>query len=157
MHILNKGFHLLTDFAFADFFLKRLQALDFIAGQCVTQHGNKGTIAGKKDRMGLLMLLAFFRGYIKANKCFSCTGHTSHEDDMLFSLTRRLLDQFLNPFGSNLKISGPGVVPRNRFHRMSRVKALSGLDDGGRWLIWRRTPFFSINGICIDGREGDSK
>ena len=45
--------------------------------------------------MCLLILLALLGGYIKANKRLSCTGHTSHEDDMLFSLTRRLLDQFL--------------------------------------------------------------
>ena len=157
VHILNEGFHLLANFAFTDFFMKRLQALDLIAGQCFTQHGNKGTIAGKKYRMGLLMLIAFLGSHIKANKRFSCTGHTSNEDDMLFSLPRRLFDQFLYALRGDREIPCPGIMSGYVFHGMSGVKALCRFNDSGCWLVGRRNPLIGINGCCIDIREGGAQ
>ena len=47
------------------------------------------------------MLIAFLGCDIQPNQCFSCAGNTRDKNDMLFTLTRGLLNQFLNPFGSD--------------------------------------------------------
>ena len=92
VNVLNKGFHLLAHFALTDFFLDRLQALDFVTGQCLTQNCNEGAIPRKEDCMGLLMFLAFLGSDIKANECFSCTRNTRYKDDVLFAVTGGLFD-----------------------------------------------------------------
>ena len=119
VHILNKGFHLLAHFAFSDFFLNSLQSLDFITSQRFTQNSNEWTIAGKKDCMGLLVIIALFGGDIEADQCFSCARNTRHKDDVLFLITGRLFDHFFNTLGGDCEISSASIVPGNGFHRMA--------------------------------------
>ena len=135
VHVLYEGFHLLAHFALPDFFLSSLQSLDFITGQRFTQYSNEWTIAGKKNRIGLLVIGALFSGDIQTYERFSSARHPRHKDDVLFSLACSLCNQLLNTLGCDGEISSSSIMPGNGFHRMPCVKFLRRFNNRRRGLI----------------------
>ena len=92
VHVLNERFHLLAHFAFSNFFLNSLQALNFITGQCFAKNSNKGPVTRKEYRVGLLMFIALLGRDIEPNQRFPGTWNTCNKDDMLFAITGGFFD-----------------------------------------------------------------
>src|SRR5690606_14904149 len=96
MHVLDKRGHLLARVALPKDRSSCYRALHPITRQCLTQNGDKRSVARQEHAIRVAIPVHVARRHIKAYQGLTSARNAGHEADRLSALRARLLDDLVN-------------------------------------------------------------
>jgi len=111
VHVLDKSLDRLLDFPFSLCFSLGAQAREFVARQCLAEHGDQRAVAREKNGMRLGSFVATLGGDIQAHQGLAGARNPSDKDNCMFSLVFGSIDYGFDIPGGGGEVLRAGIVP----------------------------------------------